>query len=199
MISGWPCGDQSSVGRSVTTSGSAIVSRSSRWRSPSSTTTVSRRQRQLAGRGGVVGRDRHARVEPLALGLVGEHDQPRGVVAPDAAQPVGDLAGPVEVDERDHVEHARGHDLLAFGVRLDQELAQRRFDRVRRRALLAPDRVGAGHQIARQRSPSRSSASAPSGPCEPASYCGSGPGRPLPTLSRSGRRSATAPRPRRYG
>ena len=39
--SGWPCGDHTSVARSVTTSGSTIVWRCSRWCGPTSSTTCS--------------------------------------------------------------------------------------------------------------------------------------------------------------
>ena len=114
-------------------------------------------QRQPAGRGRALGDDRHARIQALAARLVGEDDQTRSVVAPDAAQSVGDLAAPFAIDERDHVEHARRHVVTVFGVHLHEQLAQRRFDRVGGRALLAPDGVAArgrslaaGHQIARQ-------------------------------------------------
>ena len=107
-------------------------------------------QRDLSRLRVLLGGDRGARVEARAAGLVGEHDQARGGVASDAAQAVGDLAAPFVVDERDHVEHARRHVAAAFGVTLGQQPAQRRFDRIRRRALFAPDRVAARHQIARQ-------------------------------------------------
>ena len=108
-------------------------------------------QRELA-RGGIrVGGDRDARVQALAAGLVGEHEQARGVVPPDATQAVGDLAAPGVLDEHDHVEHAGRGEVAAFGVALGEQRAQGSFDRVRGRALLAPDGVGAAHQIARQR------------------------------------------------
>ena len=104
----WPCGDHSSVGRSVTTSGSAIVSRSSRWRSPSSTTTVSRSSASSPGARVAFGGDRHARVQALAAAARRTStSSARGVVAADAAQAVGDLAAPLAVDERDHVQHPR--------------------------------------------------------------------------------------------
>ncbi len=114
-------------------------------------------QRHAVGRGGAFGDDRHVRVEALTPRLVGEYQQARGVVAPDSPQPVGDLAAPFAVDEGNHVEDPRRHVLAVFGVNLDEQFAQRRFDRVGGRALLAPDGVAAsserlagGHQIARQ-------------------------------------------------
>ena len=145
-----------------------------------------------------------ARVQARAVGLVGEHDQARGVVAPDAAQAVGDLPAPLALDERDHVQHARGQEAAVFGVALGEQLAQRRFDRVRRRALLAPDGVADGRhrsdrapvmaveqQAVRLLGPLRAGLVLRQRPAVPASCA--------PTPAGSGRRSATAPRPRRCG
>ena len=95
-----PCGDHSSVGRSVTTSGSAIVSRSSRCWSPSVDDHRLAQQRELARPRVHVGGDRRAprRVE-RAPRLEREHDRPCGVRAADVAQAVGDLAAPLLVDD----------------------------------------------------------------------------------------------------
>ena len=169
---------------------------------------VSAERTELARRTGEIA------VQALATGLVGEHQQARGVVAPDAAQPVGDLPAPLAIDERDHVEHARGREVAVFGVPLDQQLAQRRFDRIGRRALLAPDRVaGDAHRLAppvlalpslrapiRSRASDRPRVAGRRPPPVPASRLRTAPAAPasVPTCPRSGRRSATAPRPRRY-
>jgi hypothetical protein len=64
------------------------------------------------------------------------------VVAPDAAQPVGDLAAPLAVDDADEVQRPRGNALLGLGVALRDEMAQRLLDRRRRGLLRTPDRVG---------------------------------------------------------
>ena len=77
----------------------------------------------------------------VALGLEREDQRAGGVIAPDAAQAVGDFPAPLAVDEDDHVEDTGRNEALVFGVALSQQAAQRRFDRIGRRALLVPDGV----------------------------------------------------------
>ena len=96
-----------SVGRSVTTSGSTIVSSSARCSGPMSSTTCSRSTPESATRR--VLECHHARrassvVRPV---LDRAQDQARGVVAPDARSRLAISPLHSRVDEHDHVEHAR--------------------------------------------------------------------------------------------
>ena len=181
-MSWWPWGDHSTVGRSVTTSGSTIVAgrrggarrarpRPSRAAAPSSPASGSAAEL-------IITRASSA----LAPRLEAQHDRARGVVAADAAQPVGDLAAPLAVDDVTCSAPAPAR-ARRSQLPLHQQLAQRRLDRLRGRALLAPDAPTVLRRPSRRRSdraatrrPRRSSASASAGPCEPAGYCGSGPG-----------------------
>ncbi len=190
--------------RSVTTSGSTIGSRCARCLGPHVDDDVSRSERELAG----LAASPSAAIVAVASSVVRPRldradDRARRVVAADAAQAVGDLAAPLRSTTHDEVEHAR-RDVArrSRAWRSSSRLAQRRLDRGGRRVLLAPD--GVGRSAGRLRSPPVVVAveqvlSASSGPCVPASYGRQRSRRRLPRARRSGRRSATAPRPRRCG
>jgi hypothetical protein len=123
--------------------------------------------RELAGAHVALDGDRGLRVDRRAARFDGADDRARGVVAPHTAQAIGDLAAPLAVDHAHEVQRPRRDALLGHRVALRDELSQRRLDRVRRGALLAPDHVGRAHTI-RQRASPISSFCASSGPCEPA-------------------------------
>ena len=80
-------------------------------------------QHDVPGLGLPFGRDARVGVQARALGVVRENDQARGVVAADAAQAVGDLPAPFALDERDHVEHARGQEAAVLGMAFGEQLA----------------------------------------------------------------------------
>ena len=107
--------------------------------SPTVTMTSSRMTANSPGLRRAVRRDRRLGVDRRAPGLDGADDGARRVVAPDAAQPVGDLAAPLAVDDADEVQRPRGDALLGLRVALGDEVAQRLLDR-RRRACPARSR-----------------------------------------------------------
>ena len=85
------------------------------------------------------GRDR---VELRASLLDGAQHGPRGLVAADALEPVGDLPLPVAIDDHHQVQHPGGDERLVLGVAAEQQPPQRRLDRVRVGVLLEPDVLG---------------------------------------------------------
>src|ERR687890_1787456 len=95
--------------------------------------------------------------------------------AAEVLQPVDDLPAPVAVDDRHQVQDSRRDVRLVRRVLLLEQPPQGGLDLRGRRALLAPDARGVEGQSCLQVS-GAISASASSGPEEPASYFGSGPG-----------------------
>ena len=121
---GCPCGDHTIVARSVTTSGSTIVSSFGRWRSPIEqlhALAPDRDRARLRARP----RCRSARVAASRRrpGSTATSDQPRRVEAPDALEPVLDLAAELLVDDHDHVHHARRHVRALLLVALGEHVA----------------------------------------------------------------------------
>ena len=90
---------------------------------------------------GVLGPDPRPRVDRLAPRLDRAQDEPRRVVAPDALEPVLDLAAVLAVHHHHDVQHARRHERVVGVVVLGDDVAQRRLDPRRRRVALGPDFV----------------------------------------------------------
>ena len=137
-----PCGAQTSVVRSVITSGSTIESRCSRCPGPTSRITVSwvSTCSPSCGRRASAATDATASivVRPVADRA---DDRARRVIAPDAPQAVRDLAAPLALDDADRGSaRAPGRSRRSRrGAR--QQPAQRRLDLGRRRVLGGPDGV----------------------------------------------------------
>ncbi len=111
----WPCGAQTTVAMSVTTSGSTIVSSFVRCFVPDVEHDPLARQGELAG--AVVlarRRERHGGVDRRAARLDRAQDRARRVVAADVLEPVEDLAAPLAVDHHHEVEHPRGRERLVL-------------------------------------------------------------------------------------
>ena len=160
----WPCGAQTIVARSGTSSGSTIAARLSTCCGPISTSTRSRPIAMWPGLWTASSAATVAQASSVVRPVVDRgDDQPRRVVAPDPREPVLDLAAEAAVDDHDEVHHPRGDERAVGLVAAAEQLAQRRLDRARRRVPRAPDVLA--HSLRHCRSPSSASASA--GPAEP--------------------------------
>ena len=173
IASSWPCGAHAIVG--ILGCEHRVDDRlsASRCSGPRSISTCSRRTPRLPASGLLVADASRPRRACVASLLDRAQDGARCLVAPDALEPVGDLALPVAVDDHDQVQHPGGHQRLVLGVAAEQQPPQRRLDRVRVGVLLAPDVLAHSR---RQTLPSSSRPSASAGPAEPDSYCGIGDG-----------------------
>ena len=138
--SGCPCGDHTIVARSLTTSGSTIVSSLGRWRSPISSSTRSRPTEIAPDCGRVLGADAHA--SPTAA--AGPARPPRGPAA------TGGSARRARAGSRSRrgtrVSTITTMFITRAGTyarsslwRCGEHVAQRRLDRAGRRVVLAPD------------------------------------------------------------
>ena len=81
-------------------------------------------ERELAGSPVTLHPRGDPRVELRPPGLHRAEDEPRGVVAAHALQPVQDLAAPLVVGDHHEIEHPRGCDRLVLVVVLLEELLQ---------------------------------------------------------------------------
>ena len=192
------------VGRSVTTSGSTIVSRPGRCARPDvDHDPLAHHARARPAPARPSARDRRTGVERRAARLDRAHDRARRVVAPDAlAAGWRSRRCHSRSTTHDQVEHARRRRSAAFSAwRSREQLAQRRLDRRRASCPARSRRVGRrAHQIARQRCAVAAAARRPPRALRAGRVLRQRRRRPsLPRARGSGRRCATAPRPRRCG
>ncbi len=165
------------MGRSVTTSGSAIVSRSSRWRSPISTIDRLAQQRELS-RARARPRRRSSRARPCARAAARRRGR-AGARRGSARRRAGGWRSPRSTRGRRtrscsapaparSCRFRRGARRAARAAPLRSRRASCPARSRRRRCAAIRSRASGGPRAAGR--------SASSGPCEPASYCGSGPG-----------------------
>ena len=148
-----------------------IVSSFFRCFSPTSSDTRSRPTEIEPAFGRVDGADPHARREPLPARFDVDEDQPRGMEAPDALEPVLDLAAELAVGDHDHVHDARRNVGALLFVALGEHVPQRGLDAPRGGVVLAPEVF---HRYSPRQRCGAISSSAAVGPAVPDSYVCSG-------------------------